>query len=216
MAQGAKSAKCFEQWEGANGVIKLMDFHLHSPLETERLVLRHFSRRDADAMFAYRGREDVAQYLMDEALTREECALAIQQRINHVHLDKVDSRLTLAVETRDGTLVGEVCLILRNVEARQGEIGWIFHPDHQGKGYASEACRVLLALAFQSAELHRVFARCDAANTPSWRLMERLGMRKEAHFIEHGLFKGRWDEELYYAMLSREWVAQNQGSKTLL
>ncbi|WIY51624.1 GNAT family protein [Devosia sp. YIM 151766] len=182
------------------------------PLLTERLRLRPFTRGDVDAVFAYRGRQDVARYLFDPPLSRDECALAIQQRTNQLALAEEDDRIILAVETLDdAVLVGEVSLIWRSVEARQGELGWIFHPDHQKQGYASEASSRLLDLAFHHADLHRVYARCDAGNVASWRLMERLGMRREAHFREHALFKGAWDEEFYYAILRREWLARRQS-----
>ncbi|ODT73775.1 MAG: hypothetical protein ABS76_38495 [Pelagibacterium sp. SCN 64-44] len=182
------------------------------PLRSERLCLRPFTRGDVDAVFAYRGREDVARYLFDPPLSHEECTLAIQQRTTQTALEKEGDRLILAVETLDnGTLVGEVSLIWRSADARQGEMGWIFHPDHQGHGYAGEASARLLDLAFGEADLHRVYARCDAGNSPSWRLMERLGMRREAHFREHALFKGAWDEEFYYAILRREWLARRES-----
>ncbi len=182
------------------------------PLITQRLRLRPFVRGDVDAVFAYRSREDVARYLFDQAMSRDECALAIQQRTTQLALEAENDRIILAVETLDeGVLVGEMSLIWRSVEARQGEVGWIFHPDHQGRGYAREASVRLLDLAFGEADLHRVYARCDAGNTRSWGLMERLGMRREAHFREHGLFKGGWDEEFYYAMLRREWVSLRQS-----
>lgn len=178
------------------------------PIATARLRLRPFTRGDVDAVYAYRGREDVARYLFDPPLSREECALAIQQRIGQIGLESEGDRIILAVELAgSGVLAGEVSLIWRSAEARQGELGWIFHPDHQGHGYAGEAASALLDLAFGKADLHRVYARCDAANTPSWRLMERIGMRREAHFREHARFKGGWDEEFYYAILRREWLA---------
>ena len=187
-----------------------MSFHLTDPLKTERLRLRPFTRGDVEAVFAYRSREDVARYLFDPPLSREECALAVQQRTTQLGLEAEGDRIILAVETLDGVLVGEVSLIWRSVEARQGELGWIFHPDHQGRGYASEASARLLELAFTEADLHRVYARCDAGNAGSWRLMERLGMRREAHFREHALFKGGWDEEFYYAILRREWLTRRE------
>ena len=64
----------------------------------------------------------------------------------------------------------------------------------------------MLTLAFRSLDIHRVFGRCDARNLPSARLMERLGMRREAHFRHHAMFKGQWDEELVYAILEHEWA----------
>ena len=186
-----------------------MALHPDFPLATNRLRLRPFTRGDVDGVFAYRGREDVARYLFDPPLSRDECALAIQQRATQTGLLEEGDRIVLAVETVDGgQLVGEVSLIWRSVEARQGELGWIFHPDHQGLGYATEATNALLDLGFGPADMHRIFARCDARNDPSWRLMERLGMRREAHFREHGLFKGLWDEEFYYAILRDEWLSR--------
>lgn len=182
------------------------------PLMTERLRLRPFTRGDVDAVHAYRGREDVARYLFDPPLSREECALAIQQRITQTRFVEEGDRIVLAVERQDeAVLIGEVSLIWRAVDARQGELGWIFHPDHQGQGFASEAANALLDLGFGPGDLHRIYARCDARNVPSWRLMERLGMRREAHFRQHALFKGQWDEEFYYAMLRDEWLARRHG-----
>jgi len=189
-----------------------MALHPEYPLLTERLRLRPFTRGDVDAVFAYRGREDVARYLFDPPLSRDECAMAIQQRATQTGLLEEGDRIVLAVETAEGgKLVGEVSLIWRSVEARQGELGWIFHPDHQGRGYATEATNALLDLGFGPADMHRIFARCDARNQSSWRLMERLGMRREAHFREHALFKGAWDEEFYYAILRNEWLSLRQA-----
>jgi RimJ/RimL family protein N-acetyltransferase len=185
-----------------------MALHPDYPLTTDRLRLRPFTRGDVDAVFAYRRREDIALYLFDPPLSREECALAIQQRTTQTGFANEGDRIVLAVETLEaGNLIGEVSLIWRSVEARQGELGWIFHPAFHGQGFATEATNALVDLAFGPADLHRVYARCDARNLGSWRLMERLGMRREAHFREHALFKGAWDEEFYYAMLRDEWLS---------
>jgi RimJ/RimL family protein N-acetyltransferase len=183
-----------------------MDFRPILPISTPRLTLRPFTRGDVDSVLDYRGREDVARYLFDPPLSQEMCTLAVQQRTTQLGWSAEGDKLVLAVElTGTGTLIGEISLILRGLAARQGEVGWIFHPDYQGNGYATEAASQLVDLAFKTARMHRVFARCDARNHGSWRLMERLGMRREAHFREHALFKGGWDEEFIYAILQSEW-----------
>lgn len=185
------------------------------PIRTERLTLRPFTRGDVDAVYAYRRREDVARYLFDVALSREECALAVQQRIGQVALEGDGDKIILAVELdRNGSVIGEVSLILRSADARQGEVGWIFDPEYQGQGYATEAAAALLDLGFGPGDLHRVSARCDVRNDSSWRLMERLGMRREAHFREHALLKGAWNEEFIYAMLRREWLGRRNAVST--
>lgn len=182
------------------------------PIRTERLSLRPFSRGDVDAVHAYRRREDVARYLFDTTLSRDDCALAVQQRIGQVALAAEGDKIILGVELNSITaLIGEVSLIWRSSEARQGEVGWIFDPGYHGHGYATEAANAMLDLAFGPGDMHRVAARCDVRNDASWRLMERLGMRREAHFREHAIFKNTWDEEYIYALLWQEWRARRAG-----
>lgn len=176
------------------------------PLEAARLRLRPFTRGDVDAAYAYRQREDVARFLFDEPMSRESCAEAVQARVGQIGYEKEGDKIVLAVERIDDVaMIGEVSLILRSVEARQAELGYILHPEAHGFGYATEASRALLALGFERAGMHRIYARCDARNLASARVMKRLGMRREAHFREHMLRKGVWDEELIYAMLEDEW-----------
>lgn len=180
------------------------------PIETERLRLRPFTRGDVDAVFAYRQREDVVRHLFDGPMTHESVTEAVQARIGQDAFNGEGDKIFLAVELRDGhNLIGEVSLILRDRAARQAEIGYIFHPDYHRHGYATEAARMLLEMAFAGAGMHRVYARCGAHNDASWKVMERLGMRREAHFHDHALFKGGWDEEFVYALLEDEWRIKN-------
>jgi RimJ/RimL family protein N-acetyltransferase len=179
------------------------------PIGTARLKIRPFNRGDVDAVYSYRSRPDVSEYLFDEPMSHEECAEAIRHRSTQIAFAAEGDKILLAVERRDdGRLVGEVSLIWRSLAEQQAEIGYIFHPDAQGRGYATEAALAMLGFAFGTADLHRVYARCDARNEASARVMERLGMRQEAHFREHTHFKGRWDEELIYAILDREWESR--------
>lgn len=188
--------------------LETMDYSPTLPILTGRLRLRVFTPADVDAVFDYRRREDVTQYLTDPPMNRQRCAEIVGARIGQSSLAAEGDKIFLAVERRsDSVILGEVTLILRNLEARQGEIGYILHPRHRGQGYATEAARALLELAFDGASLHRVYARCDVRNAASFGVMERLGMRREAHFREHALFKGAWDEEFIYALLAQEWRA---------
>lgn len=181
------------------------------PIDTQRLRLRPFTRGDVDAVFAYRQREDVARYLFDGPMSHESVTDVVQMRVGQYEFAGEGDKILLAAELKQPQhLIGEVSLILRDVAARQAEIGYIFHPDFQGQGYASEAARMLLQMGFDGAGMHRIYARCDARNGASWKVMERLGMRREAHFREHAFVKGSWDEEFVYALLEDEWRA-NRG-----
>lgn len=176
------------------------------PIETERLRLRPFNRGDVDAVFAYRSLKQVAEFLFDDPMSHDEVAEAVRARAAQVAFSGEGDKILLGIERRDSSrLIGEVSLIWRNVADQQAEIGYILHPEAQGQGIATEAARAMLAFGFEDVGLHRIYARCDARNTASARVMQRLGMRQEAHFREHTHVKGRWDEELICAVLDREW-----------
>jgi RimJ/RimL family protein N-acetyltransferase len=178
------------------------------PIETERLRLRPFNRGDVDAVFAYRSLPEVAEFLFDEPMSHEEVAEAVRARAAQVAFSGEGDKILLGVERlSDNRLIGEVSLIWRSVADQQAEVGYIIHPEAQGQGVATEAARALLAFGFEDVGLHRIYARCDARNAASARVMQRLGMHEEAHLREHAHFKGRWDEELIYAILDREWLA---------
>lgn len=179
-------------------------FELVEPIKTERLVLRPFTPRDEEDMLEFESREDVARYLFNEPRTREDNARELAVRVNRTALRKEKDTLMVAVEL-DGKVIGYVLLVWLSEEHRQGEFGYVFHPDYHGRGYASEAAVEMLRIGFEKMNLHRVIGRCDPRNEPSWRLMERLGMRREAHFVQNEIFKGEWGDEYVYAMLAEEW-----------
>jgi len=181
-------------------------FELSVPVETERLLLRPFAAGDFDAVFAMQSRPDVARYLYWEARTEAEVRAALERKIGGVAIRSEGDALFLAavLKTTD-EVVGDVVLEYVSREHRTGEIGYIVHPDHQGHGYATEAVAVLLRLAFDELDLHRVIGRVEARNAPSARVLEKLGMRQEAHLVENEYVKGEWQSELVYAMLDREW-----------
>lgn len=179
---------------------------LSNPIETDRLLLRPFVETDLEALHSLHSREDVARYLYYEPRDLEGARDALSEKLTETRLDGDDPKLTLAASPRaGGPMIGEVSLWWRSREHRQGEIGFVFHPDHGGSGLATEATAAMVVLGFARLGLHRVFGRCDARNERSARLMERLGMRREAHLVENEWVKGEWTDEYLYAILEREW-----------
>ena len=88
------------------------------------------------------------------------------------------------------------------------EIGWVLDPARAGQGLATEAAGELLRIAFEDLGVRRVKALCFADNTPSWRLMERLGMRREEHARADSLHRSKgWLDGFGYALLADEWRA---------
>ena len=179
------------------------------PLRTDRLLLRPFAASDFDALLAIQSRADVARYLYCDPRTAAEVRETLDTKVRATAIVAEGDNLSLAaVLSESGELIGDCSLGWASAEHRQAEIGFAFHPDHHGHGYATEAARALLALAFDELRAHRVFGRLEARNTASARVLERLGMRKEAHLVENEHVKGEWQSEVVYALLEREWTSR--------
>ena len=155
------------------------------------------------------GREDVCRFLPWTPMDRDQARAKLEQRVRQTHIEADGDPLVLVAEESDtGRPVGEFMLRLKSLESRQGEIGWSLHPDAQGRGFATEGAREMLRMGFDELGLHRIVAGCDPRNAGSLRVMERLGMRREAEFVDYEHFKGEWASEIVCAMLESEWRAQ--------
>jgi RimJ/RimL family protein N-acetyltransferase len=175
------------------------------PLKTDRLLLRPFEPRDLDDLHAYRSDPEVCRYLLSEPGTVEDTAQRLDKSLTMGELTDEGQWLVLAV-VLDDRVIGEVVLKWVSEEHRQGEVGYVFNAAYQGKGYAREAAEAMLRIAFDELKLHRVTALCNTLNEPSWRLMERLGMRREAHHRESEVVKGAWADCYIYALLEEEYA----------
>jgi RimJ/RimL family protein N-acetyltransferase len=182
---------------------------LRFPLRTHRLLLRPFTMDDLPAFSALYAREDVCRYLPWPPLSLDRSRAMLERIRTKVALGpaEADDGLRLAVVLPEtGGIIGDVSIWRTSREHQLAEIGFVFHPDHHGQGFATEAMRVVIGLGFEAGGTHRIMGRCDARNTPSAALMERLGMRREAHLRENEYLKGEWTDELDYAILDREWT----------
>ena len=182
------------------------------PLRTDRLVLRPFTTEDRDPLYAFHSDPEAVRYVPYPPRTQEQVAEVLRRKAVNTELRREGDLLELAVlRADDQTLIGDVLLALRSVEHQTLEVGYIFAPAAGGQGYATEAVRALVDLAFSTVGARRVIARVDDRNRRSAALLERLGFRLEAHLVENEWFKGELSSELDYAVLSREWPPANRG-----
>jgi len=181
------------------------------PIRTERLRLRPLTAGDADALLAYRGRDDVSRYVPFEPMSRDDILERIADRWARTELTDEGQALTLGAELAEtgpagaGELAGDVMLFWHSREHAGGELGYVFNPALGGRGYATEAANAMLRLGFEGIGLHRIVARIEERNEPSLRLARRLGMRQEARLVHNEFFKGEWSTEVDFAMLAEEW-----------
>ncbi|HEY1425219.1 MAG TPA: GNAT family N-acetyltransferase [Caulobacteraceae bacterium] len=172
-------------------------------LETERLSLRRITASDAPAIHAYMSDPEVTRWLipglLDEAGARAFAEKNAGRR----------PRNLAVIERASGEFVGHMAFHPWFVRATH-EVGWAIGRPHQGRGYATEAARALLRHAFEVLGCHRVIATCQPQNPASWRVMEKLGMRREAHFRQViPRDAGEWWDEYVYALLAEEHFARS-------
>ncbi len=172
-----------------------------TPLRTERLLVRPIAAGDWPQIHRYMSDPEVTRWLPEGVLDE-----AASQAFAARHAG--DEAEALAVVLGDsGELIGHMPFHPWFVPRTQ-EVGWVLARPHQGHGYATEAARALLAHAFEALGCHRVIATCQPQNPPSWLVMEKLGMRREAHFVSALLRpSGEWWDEYVYAILADEYFA---------
>lgn len=180
------------------------------PVRTDRLTLRPATPEDLRAVYAIRSLPEVGQWMPDLPTSYDAWVLAQGQRgglermlavllgeevIGHLYLHIEDA--WSQVEVRD------------QATRTQAEVGWAFDPRHQGQGYATEAVRELMRLCFEELGVRRVVALAFADNAPSLRIMEKVGMRREALMVKESLHRELgWLDGVSYALLAEEWVSR--------
>lgn len=174
-------------------------------IRTERLMLSRLGPEDAAALFAYRRDPDVCRYQSFEPGTVAD-AVRFIAKLQGYGFDTPGTWFQFGIRRNgDGELVGDIGTRFPDDDPRQAEIGFTLAPAAQGQGLATEAVEGLLGYLLVECGKHRVFASVDPRNEPSLRLLERVGMRREAHHRASLWFKGAWADDMIYAILSDEW-----------
>ena len=166
--------------------------------ETERLILRRYKKEDLQDLFEYLSDAEVVKYEPYKALTFDETKENLEWRIGTDEM--------IAIELKDSSkMIGNV--YMGKLEFDSLEIGYVFNRNYWGHGYAAESCKALIQQAFSNG-IHRIYAECDPFNKRSWKLLEALGFRREAHFKKNVYFwkdeneKPIWKDTYVYAMLN--------------
>lgn len=179
-----------------------------------QVALRRFRAADLDAFAAYRSSPSVARFQSWDAPYPRRDAEELIGQMTASDPDTPGQWFQFAIVLRStGELIGDCAARPDGDDPRQAEIGFTIAPGHQGHGHATDAARELLGYLFDQRGKHRVTASCDARNTASARVLERLGLRREGHLRESTWAKGEWTDDLLYAVLSREWQSSGLGTR---
>ena len=173
-------------------------------IETNRLVVRKFKDTDFKDLYEYLSNPEIYAFEPGQPVSlREAEKLAI---------DRAKGSDFLAVVLKDNKkMIGHLYFKQIDPEAMlTWELGYIFNPSYHGKGYATEAARALVEYAFQNYKIHRIMARCDPGNPASWKILEKVGFRREGQFRQFGTFRNDesgnpvWHDAYEYGCLKED------------
>ena len=176
-------------------------------METERLIIRRFKEDDWEDLYEYLSIPEVVLYEPYDVYTKEECIEEAKYRA-----EEEDNRFWAVCLKENNKLIGHIYFAQSEPNIfRTWNIGYVFNPKFYGCGYATEACKTIIQYGFKDKEAHRVVAGVNVKNEPSWKLLERLSMRREAHMLQNVFFKKDsngnpiWNDSYRYAILSSEY-----------
>ena len=182
-------------------------------VQTARLVLRNFIDSDLEPFLAYRNDPAVAKYQgwgLPYPREKGEDFIAFMKERTAL---KQGGWIQFAIALKDtDELIGDLGCYIKEDDIRQARIGFTIAAKHWRKGYVSEVIPHLLEYLFEDMDVHRVVADCDVDNVASYRTLEKLGFRREAHFVESYLVNGVYASEYHYGLLQREWRENFKGS----
>jgi len=171
-------------------------------METERLIIRKFCINDWNDLHEYLSQEATVKYEPYEMFSEEESKQEALKRSEN------DSFWAVCLKP-SGKLIGNIYFAKQAFKT--WELGYVFNADFLGHGYATEAARALIDYSFEEKDVHRIVAMCNPLNKQSWKLLERLGMRREGVLLQNIYFKKNehgfpiWQDTYEYAILRTEW-----------
>ncbi|NYB75233.1 GNAT family N-acetyltransferase [Sedimentibacter hydroxybenzoicus DSM 7310] len=176
-------------------------------IETGRLLVRTLSMKDKEAFYKYRSMPEVYKYQSMRPKNISEIEEFIKKNAN-AHLNMPDTWLQLAVCLKEGQMIGDIGIHFID-DKYQIEIGYTLSPEYQGMGFAAEAVKAIIDYAFNELKKYRIIASVDPDNLSSVKLLERIGFRKEAHFIKSYRMNDKWYDDCVYAILKDEWKTED-------
>jgi len=173
-------------------------------LETKRVIIRPITLADKNEIFVYRSDTETNKYQGWIPKTIDDVETFIGKISTKINEPDTWFQLVI-IEKKMQKIIGDLGIHFFDSENKQVEIGCTLNKDFQNKGYATESIKIVIDYLFKRLNKHRIITSIDPNNNKSIQLVERIGFRKEAHFVENLFINGKWVDDLIYALIERDW-----------
>lgn len=184
-------------------IVETLKIYLHGgkymKIETNRLLIRNFKEDDWQAVYDYTSDSHVMKYIPEGVFNEDMAKKFVSDNSGE------QAKYFPVTLIEENLIIGHI-VFHQYFGDHTYEIGWVFNPKYYNKGYASEAAKAVLHYGFKEMNLHRIIATCQPENIASYRVMEKIGMRREGYFKKCIPNGDEWWDEYYYAVLGEEWV----------
>lgn len=178
-----------------------INFNPFPVIETERLILRRLHTGDAAEIFFLRSDAGMMTYMDRASLQSHDEAIELIERL--LKLDMANEGINWGMTLKgNDRLIGTICLFHFTKEHYRGEIGYMLHPDFQGKGLMQETIAAILDYGFKQLKLHSIEANVNPENKASIKILERNNFVREAYFKENYFYEGKFLDSAIYSLLT--------------
>ena len=178
-------------------------------IETERLLIRPIQLNDKINVFEYRSDIETNKYQDWIPKTIDDVEFFINGIAKQINIPETWFQFVL-IEKKGQKIIGDLGVHFWDKQNKQVEIGCTLNKNFHYVGYATEAVKRIIDFLFIELKKHRIMTSIDPRNKNSIRLVERIGFRKEAHFVESLLVNETWTDDLIYALIEKDWETMLQ------
>ena len=174
-------------------------------IKSERLILRSVTELDIAKIHLLNSSEEIARFNTSGIPESIEETKAILENWILENSKETTLRFTFAIELKKDTqLIGLIGINLGKIKYKNAEVWFKFDTKFWNKGYATEALKEILNFGFIDLKLHRIEAGCAVENIGSIKVLEKVGMLREAHTRKLLPLKSGWSDNYGYAKLSTD------------
>jgi RimJ/RimL family protein N-acetyltransferase len=179
-------------------------------IETQRLFLRDHLQEDWTDIHEYAKEPNFSEYDIWGPNSEEDTKKFVSDMKEREKSNPRFQYDLALVEKETSKVIGGVSLRKDAEKSVVGSLGYAVNPRFQKRGFATEAVIAMINFGFKKLELQIIWATCDVLNAPSYKVMERSGLKRVGQLVKHKEFKGQWHDSFRYEITALDYFERQE------